>query len=92
MQKQLIKDLEEFGRSDIILKTDSEPAIVALQNKIQSMRQATTVPRKPPAYNPQAIGSDAIGILEVMGQVRAMKISLEQRINNKMNTECRIMQ
>ena len=47
--KRIVRDLEELGKSGIILKTDGEPAIVALQNRIQAMRMARTVPRNPPA-------------------------------------------
>ena len=41
LMRQLVRDIEEFGRSDVILKTDGEPAIVALQSRIQSMRKAS---------------------------------------------------
>ncbi len=52
--KKIIRDLEELGKSGIILKTDGEPAIVALQNRIQSMRMARTVPRTPRRTIPRA--------------------------------------
>ena len=34
--RQLVREIEDFGRSDIIFKTDGEPAIVAVQSRIQS--------------------------------------------------------
>ena len=54
--RQIVRDLQEFGRSGFILKTDGEPAIVAVQNKVQALRKSITVPRNPPAYNPQSNG------------------------------------
>ncbi len=54
--KKIVKDLEDMGRRDVILKTDGEPAMVKLQSKIIAMRAGRTVPRYPPAYNPQSNG------------------------------------
>ena len=85
-------DIDMLGQTTIVLKTDGEPSVIQVQNAITFRRVRNTFCQNPPAYNPQAIGSDARAILEVMGQVRAMKIGLEQRINNKMNTEWRIME
>ena len=62
------------------MKTDGEPAIVALQNKIQSMRQAKTVPRNPPAYNPQSNGPCEKAVQDVTAHMRALVIGLEARI------------
>ena len=59
--KKMCKDMEELGRRDAVLKSDGEPAIVAVQNKIQSMRSGRTIPRNPPAYNPEANGPIEIG-------------------------------
>ena len=36
--RKIVKDLEDIGRRDVILKTDGEPAIVALQSKIIESR------------------------------------------------------
>ena len=80
VSKQIVKDIQEFGHGDIILKTDGEPAIVALQNKIQSLRQAKTVPRNPPAYNPQSNGPCEKAVQDVTAHMRALVIGLEARI------------
>ena len=55
--KRLVKDIEELGRRDIILKTDGEPAIVALQHAIATQRDGITKPENPPAYNPSSNGA-----------------------------------
>ena len=78
--KQIVKDIQELGYGDIILKTDGDPAIVALQNKMQSMRQAKTVPRNPPAYNPQSNGPCEKAVQDVTAHMRALVIGLEARI------------
>ena len=42
LTKQIVRDIQEFGRSDSILKTYEEPAIVALKTEstcIQSTEQ-----------------------------------------------------
>ena len=78
--RQIVRDLQEFGRSDIILKTDGEPAIVAVQNKVQALRKSVTVPRGPPAYNPQSNGPCEKAVQDVTAHMRALVIGLEARI------------
>ena len=51
--RQLVRDLEEWGRGDLCLKTDGEASMLALQKALQTMRLLRTVPRNPPAYNPK---------------------------------------
>ena len=53
---QLIDDIATWGHTEIVLKTDGEPAIVALQRKIAEERPHQTIPKYPPAYNPQSNG------------------------------------
>ena len=55
-------------------------------------RSFGTVPKNPPAYDPQANGAVERGAQEVMNQIRAMKIGLEQRINSKLTTSWKIME
>ena len=69
--RQLVREIEDFGRSDIIFKTDVEPAIVAVQSRIQSMSKASTVPRNPPAYNPQSNGPCEKDVQDVTAHMRA---------------------
>ena len=78
--KQIVRDIQELGRSDIIFKTDGEPAIVAVQNAVQAMRKASTVPRNPPAYNPQSNGPCEKAVQDVTAQMRAIVIGLEARL------------
>ena len=92
ISKRVVRDLEEFGRSDIILKTDGEPAIKAVQNRVQSLRQGRTVPRTPPAYNPQSNGPCEKAVQDVTAQLRAIKIGLEYRMKSKVHDDAPILQ
>ena len=90
--KKVVRDLEEFGRSDIILKTDGEPAIKAVQNRIQAIRRGRTVPRNPPAYNPQSNGPCEKAVQDVTSQLRTLKVGLEYRMKVKVHDDSPIMQ
>ena len=90
--KKVVQDLEELGRSNIILKTDGEPAIKAVQNRIQAIRAGRTVPRNPPAYNPQSNGPCEKAVQDVTAQLRSLKIGLEYRLKIKIHDDAPIMQ
>ena len=55
--KKLVKDTEEMGRRDIILKTDGEPSMLALQRAMALLRPGLTKPENPPAYNLSSNGA-----------------------------------
>ena len=80
LMRRIVNDLRELGRPDIILKTDGEPAIVAVQEDVQSRRPGRTIPRNPPAYNPEANGACEKAVQDVTAQVRTLKIALQYRI------------
>ena len=83
--RQLCRDLEEWGRSDICLKTDGEPAMVALQAAVAGERPAQTVPRNPPAYNPQTNGSVEKAVQDVTAHIRVLILALEERLKTKID-------
>ena len=78
--KKLVKDFEEFGRRDVMLKTDGESSTVAVQAKIQSLRLGRTVPRNPPVYDPKANGPCEKAVQDLSAHTRALKLALESRI------------
>ena len=53
---KIVQDIDEMGYTDIILKTDGEPAIVQLAMEIKKRRNQPTIPQHPPAYDPAANG------------------------------------
>ena len=81
--KRLKQEIQEWGRNNIIFKTDGEPAMIAVQSRLQGMREGVTVPRNPPAYNPQSNGPCEKAVQDVVAQVRTLKLGLEARIGAK---------
>ena len=67
---RIVKDIEELGRRDVILKTDGEPAIVGLQ-------RTAAKPENPLAYNPSSNGACAKAVQDVSNLVRTLKLALE---------------
>ena len=51
---QLARDLGDWGRRDVCLQIDGEPAMLALQQAIAKARKGDTVLRNSLAYNPQS--------------------------------------
>ncbi len=90
--KKIVKDLEELGKAGVILKTDGEPAIVAMQNRVQALRMAKTVPRQPPAYNPQSNGPCEKAVQDVVAHFRACKLSLESRLKTEIDDNLPVVQ
>ncbi len=78
--RQLVRDLEEWGRGDFCLETDGDAAMLALQNALQTMRLSRTLPRNPPAYNPQTDGGAEKAVQDVTGHIRTLKLALEARL------------
>ncbi len=78
--RQLARDLEDWGRSDICLKTDGEPAMLAVQKAVAVLRKARTIPRNPPAYNPQSNGAAEKAVQDVTGHARCLLLALEAHL------------
>ena len=90
--KQLAKDFQDMGRAHMILKTDGENAIKAVQNKLQGMRDGRTVPRNPPAYDPQSNGPCEKAVQDVTNHLRTVKLALEYRLKVDIRDDLPIMQ
>ena len=77
----MLQTIESMGHTKITLVTDGEPAIVQLQAKIQARREPLiTVPRNPPAYDPESNGAAERAVREVQGHIRAVKLRFETKI------------
>ena len=90
--KKLVKDMQELGLGHAIVKTDGEPAIVALQNRIQALREGRTVPRNPPAYSPQSNGPCEKAAQDVSAQLRTVLLALEARLGTHIDAKLPIVQ
>ena len=91
--KRVVQDIEELGRSDIILKTDGEPAMVAVQRAVTALRKGmVTKPENPPSYNPQSNGAAEKAVQDVSAQIRTLKLALEARLGITINENSPIME
>ena len=90
--KRIVRDMEELGLGHAIVKTDGEPAIVAVQNRLQALRHGRTVPRNPPAYNPQSNGPCEKAVQDVSAQLRTIILGLEARLKTKIDDQLPIVQ
>ena len=83
--KQLVRDLDDWGRQHIHVKTDGEPAMLALQKALAVMRTYKTLPINPPEYNPQSNGSAEKAVQDVVGQARCLLLGLEARLKQNLD-------
>ena len=68
---KIMRSISDTGNTKIVLKTDGEPGLVQVQDRVISVRTQLTVAENPPACDPQANGGAEIGVQEVKGQLRA---------------------
>ena len=52
--KQLLKDIERLGHKKLCLKSDGEPALVAIQEEVQKIRSDETLLENSPAGDSRA--------------------------------------
>ena len=88
----ILEDIANMGYTNIILKTDGEPALVQVAREVKKRRAHPTVLQHPPAYDPEANGVAERAVQEAMGQMRACKIGLEQRTRVKVETNWAILE
>ena len=89
---KIMEDLATLGHTKLIMKTDGEPALVKVMEAVQGKREHQTIPKHPPAYDPQANGVIEKAVDDVMGQIRALKIGLESRLKRKIESDEPILQ
>ena len=90
--QKLVDDIDAWGYTDIIMKSDGEPALVKVVEEVKRRRKHSTIPQNPPAYDPQANGTAEHAVQDVMAQMRAIKLGLEQRTKMKVETNWRILE
>ena len=78
--ERLCEDIASWGHADVVLKTDGEPAVIAVQDAIRNARKHATIPENPPAYSPQSNGVAERAVREFVEQLRSVKLGLESRI------------
>ena len=78
--------MNSLGYSDLMVKTDGEPAIVQVAKELKKLRTHRTLIEHPPAYDPKSNGAAEKAVDMSMGQMRAIKIGLEKRIKVRIET------
>ena len=89
---KVIESIKETGNTNIRLKTDGEPALVQVQERIAEKRGQATIPENPPAYDPQSNGEAERAVQEVKAQLRATKLGLEARLGATIRVESPILE
>ena len=73
--KQFIRDLHECGRKDICVKTDGEPAMIALQRAVADARALRTVRQNLQAHDSQSNGSVEKAVQDVAATILLCEIA-----------------
>ena len=84
--KQLAADIADWGRPDICLMADGEPAMTALQQAIAKARPGNrTLLKNSPPYNPQSNGGAEKAAQDVIDIARRLVLALEARLRQKLD-------
>ena len=89
---QLVRDIDEMGHTEIILKGDGEPALVQVMEAIKRRRSHSTILENSPAYDPQSNGAIEKAVDQFTAQLRTIKLGLESRIKAKIDTKWNIVE
>jgi hypothetical protein len=90
--ERIIKSIEKMGMNNkIILRADQEPAIQAVTQAIKKLRSTETILEASKKYDSQSNGFAERAVQTVEGQVRAMLIALERRLQGKVSVFHRVM-
>ena len=91
--RRTLKFLEFLGWESVILKTDQESALAAVISSVKSHRGANTqtMSQMSPAYDSKSNGFIERAIQSLEGQIRTMKLALEERIGQKISPTASVM-
>ena len=92
LARRLARDIESMGYAKVTLKTDREPAIIALSEAVQKEYGRDMVFEHPPAHDPQSNGAAEKAVGDVIGQARSIKKGLEQHLSGRLLISSAIMQ
>ena len=81
--QQLKEDLEELGYRRVSLRCDKEPAIVALAEKAKRLSSIDVMVETAPKADKNANGAAERAVQALEGQVRTLKIEVEERVQGK---------
>ena len=81
LTKSAVADLVALGHNRIILKTDQEPAMVALQECVKAASNVEMIIRNSPVGESQSNGVVEKAVRDIEDQVRTLKDAAESRMN-----------
>ena len=85
--KRVAQEIDDLGYKDVILQSDTEASIKDVRRAIKENRTHGTQERDAPKGDSKSNGSIERGVQSVEGQIRALKMQLERRIQKKMEPE-----
>ena len=95
--KDMHQELKSWGhpggaRNALILKSDGEPAIVAVREALARCHGGRITPEQPPVGEHQANGAAEAAAREMKGQVRAIRCLLEPKLQQRFGEREPILQ
>ena len=85
--RRLSSEVGKLGHPEMVLKSDGEPAIAALKQRVKQERPERIILEESPVKESQANGAIENAIRQVQGQIRTMKDCLESRIGIRLTGE-----
>ena len=85
--KRLAGDDQSLGHSELALKSDGEPAIVALEEAVRSERHERIVLETSPVKESQSNGAIENAVQQVHGQFGVVKDALESRVGERIGRD-----
>ncbi len=82
--------VERFGYRKIVMKSDSEPAILALKEAVRRESDVEIVMEEVPVGDHQANGLAENAAKNVQGQIRVIKDALESRCGRRVDGESQV--
>ena len=84
--QQHLRDLRKWGiRGKVIFRSDQEPAIIDLLDKVASLRTSPTLLEQSPKADSKANGRAERAVQKLQKKVRVLKIALEESIGLKLD-------
>ena len=77
--QRMVKDLKLLGHKRVVMKSDGEPAIVALKDAVKRESEVEIVPEESPVGEHQANGEVEAAVKQVQGQFRTTNDALDTR-------------
>ena len=87
LTKAAVADLVALGRNRLILKTDQEPAMVALQECGTAASNSEIILRNSPVGESQSNGVIEKAVRDIEDQVRTLKGAAEDRLNTRIGVK-----